>query len=129
MTRVQVRFAGGLELLVGGRKRVEVELPPSPPPAPPGTASSVGNGTGGGASLSPSSPPTSPAPTVGDLIIHVRASILTERHDAFSATADGSVRPGILVLINDVDWELEGTSAARLAEGDVVSFISTLHGG
>lgn len=126
MTRVQVRFAGGLELLVGGRKRVEVELPLPPPPPPPVAS----GGPGGGPSPPPPTPPpTPPAPTVGDLITHVRASVLTERHDAFSATADGGVRPGILVLINDVDWELEGTSAARLAEGDVVSFISTLHGG
>lgn len=38
-------------------------------------------------------------------------------------------RPGILVLLNDVDWELEGRLDALLHEGDVVTFISTLHGG
>ena len=38
-------------------------------------------------------------------------------------------RPGILVLINDTDWELEGEKEYILREGDEVVFISTLHGG
>jgi molybdopterin converting factor small subunit len=38
-------------------------------------------------------------------------------------------RPGILVLINDTDWELEGELDYRLEDGDEVVFISTLHGG
>jgi ubiquitin related modifier 1 len=43
--------------------------------------------------------------------------------------AGGRRRPGILVLLNDVDWELEGRLEALLHEGDVLTFISTLHGG
>ena len=38
-------------------------------------------------------------------------------------------RPGILVLINDSDWALEGEGDYQLKEGDKVVFISTLHGG
>lgn len=38
-------------------------------------------------------------------------------------------RPGILVLINDADWELEGEGAYQLKPGDEVLFVSTLHGG
>ena len=38
-------------------------------------------------------------------------------------------RPGILVLINDADWELEGQDAYELQAGDEVVFVSTLHGG
>jgi ubiquitin related modifier 1 len=38
-------------------------------------------------------------------------------------------RPGILVLINDVDWELEDGLEYQLKNGDVIVFISTLHGG
>ena len=38
-------------------------------------------------------------------------------------------RPGILVLINDVDWELEGGGEYRLQPHDTILFISTLHGG
>ena len=39
------------------------------------------------------------------------------------------VRPGILVLVNDADWELLGQLDYQLEEGDNVVFISTLHGG
>jgi ubiquitin related modifier 1 len=38
-------------------------------------------------------------------------------------------RPGILVLINDSDWELEGELEYEIKDGDDVVFISTLHGG
>jgi molybdopterin converting factor small subunit len=38
-------------------------------------------------------------------------------------------RPGILVLINDVDWELESGLDYELKDGDSILFISTLHGG
>jgi hypothetical protein len=38
-------------------------------------------------------------------------------------------RPGILVLINDADWELEGEEEYILQDGDEIVFISTLHGG
>jgi hypothetical protein len=38
-------------------------------------------------------------------------------------------RPGILVLINDVDWELEGGIESEIRDGDNLVFISTLHGG
>jgi hypothetical protein len=38
-------------------------------------------------------------------------------------------RPGILVLINDADWELEGQLDYVVQDADCVAFISTLHGG
>ncbi|KAK5993371.1 Ubiquitin-related modifier 1 [Cladobotryum mycophilum] len=38
-------------------------------------------------------------------------------------------RPGILVLINDADWELEGEESYELKDGDNILFVSTLHGG
>uniref|UniRef100_A0A914GV20 Ubiquitin-related modifier 1 homolog n=1 Tax=Globodera rostochiensis TaxID=31243 RepID=A0A914GV20_GLORO len=40
-----------------------------------------------------------------------------------------SVRPGVLVLVNDTDWEILGGLDAQLKDGDTVTFISTLHGG
>lgn len=40
-----------------------------------------------------------------------------------------SVRPGILVLVNDTDWELLGELDYELQSKDCISFISTLHGG
>eukprot|EP00039_Didymoeca_costata_P024264 m.9804 g.9804 ORF g.9804 m.9804 type:complete len:100 (+) comp4136_c0_seq1:234-533(+) len=42
---------------------------------------------------------------------------------------DGGVRPGILVLVNDTDWELLDELNYVLEEDDHVLFISTLHGG
>ena len=41
----------------------------------------------------------------------------------------GNVRPGILVLINDSDWELEGCLDYVVQSGDTITFITTLHGG
>lgn len=38
-------------------------------------------------------------------------------------------RPGILVLINDADWELEGEEEYELKSSDNILFVSTLHGG
>ncbi|PQE13854.1 Ubiquitin-related modifier 1 protein [Rutstroemia sp. NJR-2017a BBW] len=38
-------------------------------------------------------------------------------------------RPGILVLINDADWELEGEAEYALQPNDNILFVSTLHGG
>jgi ubiquitin related modifier 1 len=38
-------------------------------------------------------------------------------------------RPGVLVLVNEADWELEGLGEYILEEGDEIAFISTLHGG
>ena len=43
--------------------------------------------------------------------------------------ADVSSRPGILVLINDADWELEGEASYELQPNDNIVFVSTLHGG
>lgn len=43
--------------------------------------------------------------------------------------ADKHRRPGILVLINDADWELEGEATYELQHNDNIVFVSTLHGG
>ncbi|KAI4264222.1 MAG: hypothetical protein L6R42_000657 [Xanthoria sp. 1 TBL-2021] len=42
---------------------------------------------------------------------------------------DDAIRPGILVLINDADWELEGEADYVLQKDDNILFVSTLHGG
>ncbi|MCJ1405718.1 Ubiquitin- modifier 1 [Xylographa trunciseda] len=49
------------------------------------------------------------------------------RRDMF--IVDDQVRPGILVLINDADWELEGEDDYQLQSKDNILFVSTLHGG
>ncbi|CEL95580.1 unnamed protein product [Vitrella brassicaformis CCMP3155] len=61
------------------------------------------------------------------LIQHIRDHLLKERPELF--VVGNSVRPGILVLINDCDWELEGGTESIVRDGDKICFISTLHGG
>lgn len=65
--------------------------------------------------------------TMKDLLVWVRANLIKERPEMFMK--DDSVRPGVLVLVNDCDWELSGQLDTPLEEKDVVVFISTLHGG
>lgn len=65
--------------------------------------------------------------TIRNLIAWVKANLLKERPEFFAQGE--TVRPGILVLINDTDWELLGELEYRVQDGDSVVFISTLHGG
>lgn len=65
--------------------------------------------------------------TMASLIEELRLRHLREKEEMF--VMGGSVRPGIIVLVNDTDWELLDTTRYRLAAGDSVAFISTLHGG
>ena len=69
-----------------------------------------------------------PVRTLGELITWVRRNCIREKHDMF-AVSEATVRPGVLVLVNEVDWELEDTTRYELQPGDHVAFISTLHGG
>ncbi|XP_041021141.1 ubiquitin-related modifier 1 homolog 2-like [Juglans microcarpa x Juglans regia] len=62
-----------------------------------------------------------------DLLGWVRTNLIKERPEMFMK--EDSVRPGVLVLVNDCDWELSGQLDTTLEEKDVVVFISTLHGG
>ncbi|KAF3782386.1 Ubiquitin-related modifier 1-like protein 2, partial [Nymphaea thermarum] len=65
--------------------------------------------------------------TMRDLLSWVRSNVIKQRPEMFMKGE--TVRPGILVLINDCDWELSGQLDASLSEKDEVVFISTLHGG
>ncbi|KAK6201384.1 ubiquitin-related modifier 1 [Scheffersomyces amazonensis] len=67
--------------------------------------------------------------TMKDLIEYVTKNIITDAKDIPVFIEDDTVRPGILVLINDTDWELEGMEDYVLESGDVFTFTSTLHGG
>jgi len=58
---------------------------------------------------------------------HIKDNLLKERPELF--LQDDTVRPGILVLINDCDWELEGGIDYKVKDKDTLVFISTLHGG
>ncbi|KAI7815780.1 hypothetical protein BC939DRAFT_88278 [Gamsiella multidivaricata] len=68
------------------------------------------------------------ATRIRDLIPWISRTLLKERPELFIGD-DGSVRSGILVLINGADWELEGELEYELQDRDEIVFISTLHGG
>ncbi len=65
--------------------------------------------------------------TIEKLIDELRRRHLREKEEMF--VQGSSVRPGIIVLVNDTDWELLETTRYRLEPNDSVAFISTLHGG
>ncbi|KAG7668044.1 putative Ubiquitin-related modifier 1-like protein [Nannochloris sp. 'desiccata'] len=91
--------SGGMELLFGNEKMLTVDVPVKD-----------------GSEL-----------TLGEVMAWARDNILTERPEMFMK--GNTVRPGVLVLVNDADWELSGLDESPLADGDRVAFISTLHGG
>ena len=65
--------------------------------------------------------------TVRDLLEYMKKNLLEEREELFFEGE--TVRAGILVLINDSDWELFDQENYILEANDTISFISTLHGG
>nr|GMD29842.1 ubiquitin-related modifier 1 homolog 2 [Ipomoea batatas] len=65
--------------------------------------------------------------TMKYLLSWVRTNLIKERPEMFMK--GDTVRPGVLVLVNDTDWELSGQLDTVLEEKDVIVFISTLHGG
>ena len=44
--------------------------------------------------------------TIKELIEELRANHMTDKEEMF--VQNSTVRPGIIVLVNDTDWELEG---------------------
>ncbi|SCU94560.1 LAME_0F07932g1_1 [Lachancea meyersii CBS 8951] len=67
--------------------------------------------------------------SVGTLIDYIVENMIKNTSDKDVFIENNTVRPGILTLINDTDWELEGEKDYILEDGDIVSFTSTLHGG
>ncbi|XP_022326340.1 ubiquitin-related modifier 1-like [Crassostrea virginica] len=65
--------------------------------------------------------------TIRNLLPYIRDNLLKERPELFMQGE--TVRPGILVLVNDADWELLGELDYELQSKDRIVFISTLHGG
>ncbi|KAG9246125.1 ubiquitin-related modifier 1 [Calycina marina] len=97
-----VEFSGGLELLFSGRRKLTISVP-------------IKDNEG-------------QAVTVGWLVHYLCNEVMEDsRKNMF--VLDGHVCPGILVLINDADWELEGEASYALQPNDNVLFVSTLHGG
>ena len=65
--------------------------------------------------------------TIKSLLPWMKDNLLRERPELF--IQGDTVRPGILVLVNDTDWELLGELDYEIQRADRVVFISTLHGG
>lgn len=67
--------------------------------------------------------------SMSDLFDYMREKLLQGDPSKFFDEDNNCVRPGILVLINGVDWEISGRMESVLKENDSILFISTLHGG
>lgn len=86
--------------------------------------------------------------TLKDVVDYVKDNLVEDRVELFAV--NGSVyviyllslsliyiktyifffsRPGILVLVNDTDWELLNGIDSVVSNNDEIVFISTLHGG
>ena len=62
------------------------------------------------------------------LISYVRDNVVQFRKDHFVETGT-KIKPGIIVLVNNCDWEIIGGEDDTLKKDDIVTFIMTLHGG
>ncbi|CAH2064723.1 unnamed protein product, partial [Iphiclides podalirius] len=106
MVKLQLKFGGGAELLFDKIKKRELELPALKKYFPDCQREKW---------------------NIRYLLVWIKDNLLRERPELF--LQGDSVRPGILVLINDADWELYGELEYELQDDDVIMFISTLHGG
>ncbi|GAA5954187.1 hypothetical protein JCM21900_006956 [Sporobolomyces salmonicolor] len=118
-----VQFSGGMELLFSNQHQHKITVPRFYSPS----------------ILSAPAPPVVPTPAEGEdgakpsdvrfLIWWLREYLLEDRERPELFSQGETIRPGILILINSTDWELEGELDYLLEDGDEVVFISTLHGG
>ncbi|KAF4992934.1 hypothetical protein FDECE_13567 [Fusarium decemcellulare] len=101
---IAVEFSGGLEMLFSNKRHHSLAIPASDLHGKP--------------------------TNIAYLIDHLYQNVMEDsRKDLFVLDNHlGDSRPGILVLINDADWELEGEEAYEIQSGDSILFVSTLHG-
>ena len=98
---VTLEFRGGAELLFDGVKQHSVQLP------------DIGDSCSRW--------------TIRQLLVWIKDNLLQDRPEMF--LQGSTVRPGILVLVNNTDWELCGELDYEINNRDSILFISTLHGG
>ena len=65
--------------------------------------------------------------TIKDVILSMLEKIKGD--SSLFASKEGVIKPGIIVLYNDADWEIYEKENTKLENKDTISFISTLHGG
>ncbi|KAG0671651.1 Ubiquitin- modifier 1 [Maudiozyma exigua] len=99
MVKLRVEFLGGLDVVFNKQRTYDLDIP------------------------------SSGAFTIKDLLDYLVDKMIDNPKDVEVFIEDGTVRPGIITLINDADWELEGELEYEIEDGDVISFTSTLHGG
>ncbi|KAI1458371.1 ubiquitin related modifier 1 [Annulohypoxylon moriforme] len=99
---IVVEFTGGLEMLFSDQRRHSLSIPASNKAGTP--------------------------ITIAGLIDYLCENTMKDSRKELFVLED-HLRPGILVLINDADWELEGEEAYEIQAGDNILFVSTLHGG
>uniref|UniRef100_A0A0N4Z4S4 Ubiquitin-related modifier 1 homolog n=1 Tax=Parastrongyloides trichosuri TaxID=131310 RepID=A0A0N4Z4S4_PARTI len=99
MTNVELQFGGGAETLFKNEKSIKISLP--------------GNESW----------------TMKKLLEWIKENLLKDCKTPELLIQDGTVRPGILVLINDCDWEIMDGINAVINNNDTITFLSTLHGG
>lgn len=88
--KLALEFAGGMELLFANQRELEVDLP--------------GDST---------------AVNVKTALAYIRDCVLVDTARADMFMKGSTIRPGVLVLINDVDWELTGTEeSGTCGDGD-----------
>ncbi|KAI1076304.1 ubiquitin related modifier 1 [Whalleya microplaca] len=99
---VVVEFSGGLEMLFSDQRRHSLSIPAADKEGKP--------------------------VTIAYLIKYLCDHTMNDsRKELF--VLEAHLRPGILVLVNDADWELEGEEDYEIQAGDNILFVSTLHGG
>lgn len=108
---VTIEFSGGAELLFDNKRKMDIELPVDDTKNESDTKNDSNNESW----------------TIEKLIQHLKEKYLKERPEFF--VQGNSVRPGILVLVNETDWELVGELNYEIQPNDCILFISTLHGG
>ncbi|KAH8112262.1 ubiquitin-like modifier 1 [Phellopilus nigrolimitatus] len=118
---LKIEFSGGLELLFSKQRSHRISVPSRVPVNYPGASneSSLVTDTVSEDAMKPVD--------IAYLIFYLRDNLLEDRVELFME--NGTIRPGILVLVNDTDWELEGEGEYHLKADDEIVFISTLHGG
>ena len=82
--KIKIEFSGGLELMFNNQKNLDIEL------------AEVAEGEAGAT--------PSKELLLEDVIEDLRKNHLKEKEEMFIQS--GTVRPGIIVLVNDTDWEL-----------------------
>jgi ubiquitin related modifier 1 len=88
--KLALEFAGGMELLFANQRELEVDLP--------------GDST---------------AVNVKTALAYIRDCVLVDTARADMFMKGSTIRPGVLVLINDVDWELTGMDeSGTCGDGD-----------